>query len=255
MGAGHVTQLHVETGSPLHAARPECKIVAAFLFVLAVVTTPREAMWAFACHALLVAAAAAAARLRPLLVARRLTLEVPFVAFALLLPFLAHGERVDVGPVTMSVDGLWGAWNIVAKGTLGVACAVVLTAVTTQTEVLRGLERLRLPRTLVAIMTLMIRFGVVLTDQSRRMQIARTSRGYDPRWIWQVRALASSAGTLFVRSYERGERVYLAMTSRGFTGSLPRTDDTRATAAAWVAALALPLAAAAISCGAWASVT
>ncbi|MQA82558.1 MAG: cobalt ECF transporter T component CbiQ [Streptosporangiales bacterium] len=253
MGAGHVSQLYVETRSPLHAARPECKIVATFLFVLAIVATPREAMWAFACHAAVVATAAAVGRLRPLLVARRLTIEVPFLAFALLLPFLAHGERIDVGPVTVSADGLWGAWNIVAKGTLGVASAVVLTAVTTQTDLLRGLERLRLPRTLVAIMTLMIRFGVVLTDQSRRMQIARTSRGYDPRWIWQVRALASSAGTLFVRSYERGERVYLAMTSRGFTGSLPRTDDTRATPAAWATALTLPLVAAVISCGAWVS--
>lgn len=253
MAAGYATQLYVETHSPLHAARPECKIVAAFLYVLAVVATPREAVWAFACHAVVVALAVAVGRLSPLLVARRFVIEAPFLAFALLLPFLAHGERIDVGPVTMSVDGLWGAWNIVAKGTLGVAAAVVLTAVTTQTELLRGLEHLRLPRTLVAIMTLMIRFGVVLTDQSRRMQIARTSRGYDPRWIWQVRALASSAGTLFVRSYERGERVYLAMTSRGFTGNLPRTDDTRAGAAAWTAALTLPLAAAVISCGAWMS--
>ena len=53
------------------------------------------------------------------------------------------------------------------------------------------------------------------------MGVARQSRGYDPRWLWQARAVASSAGTLFVRSFERGERVHLAMVSRGYAGAMP----------------------------------
>ncbi len=47
------------------------------------------------------------------------------------------------------------------------------------------------------------------------------SRGYDPCWIWQGRALATSAGALFIRSYERGERVYQAMVARGYEGQMP----------------------------------
>ncbi|HRE03653.1 MAG TPA: CbiQ family ECF transporter T component, partial [Ilumatobacteraceae bacterium] len=46
-----------------------------------------------------------------------------------------------------------------------------------------------------------------------------------PRWLWQARPIAASLGTLFVRSYEHGERVHLAMLSRGFTGSMPSLDD------------------------------
>ena len=74
------------------------------------------------------------------------------------------------------------------------------------------------------------------------MRIARISRGHDPRWIWQARAVAATAGTLFIRSYERGERVYLAMVSRGYAGSMPVLQDLAASRGQWLAALSLPAA-------------
>ena len=61
---------------------------------------------------------------------RRLLIEIPFVAFAVLMPFVAEGERVDVLGLSLSVNGLWGAWNVLAKGTLGVAASVLLAATT-----------------------------------------------------------------------------------------------------------------------------
>ena len=63
-----------------------------------------------------------------------------------------------------------------------------------------------------------------------------TARCHDPRWLWQARPLASSVGVLFVRSYERGERVHQAMLARGFTGTMPDLDDRHATAGDWLAA-------------------
>jgi cobalt/nickel transport system permease protein len=67
------------------------------------------------------------------------------------------------------------------------------------------------------------------------------ARGYDPRWLFQARPIASSAGTLFVRSYERGERVYDAMLSRGYTGEMPAIDSRTTSAGEWAVALFLPL--------------
>jgi cobalt/nickel transport system permease protein len=118
-------------------------------------------------------------------------------------------------------------------------------------ELLAGLERLRLPRALTTIAGFMVRYADVIADEVRRMRIARISRGHDPRWIWQARAVASSAGTLFIRSYERGERVYLAMVSRGYTGSMPVLQDLAATRAQWLAALSVPAAAAVVAATAW----
>ena len=84
-------------------------------------------------------------------------------------------------------------------------------------------------------------------DDARRMHVARLSRGYDPRFLWQVKAFATGVGALFLRAYERGERVYLAMVSRGYTGRLPRPEGGAATQADWVRSATLPIAAAAIA--------
>jgi cobalt/nickel transport system permease protein len=67
----------------------------------------------------------------------------------------------------------------------------------------------------------MARYLDVIAAEAARMRVARLSRAHDPRWIWEARAVATSTGTLFVRSYERGERVHLAMLSRGYSGAMP----------------------------------
>ena len=59
------------------------------------------------------------------------------------------------------------------------------------------------------------------------MRLARLSRGHDPRFLWQVGATARGVGALFLRAFERGERVYLAMLSRGFDGAMPQAAERR----------------------------
>jgi cobalt/nickel transport system permease protein len=92
----------------------------------------------------------------------------------------------------------------------------------------------------------MVRYLEVIVGEASRMRIARMSRGYDPRWLWQARAVAASAGTLFVRSFERGERVHLAMVSRGYAGTMPQLHEHVVPPRAWVVAGMLPAVAAAV---------
>ena len=244
--------LYVVGTSPLHRLAPQCKLVATVLFVFAVVSTPREAFWAYGGYVAIIVGLVIVAGLPVTFVARRLVIELPFVAFAFFLPIIGQGERIDVLGVSLSVAGLWGAWNILIKGTIGVAATIVMSATTPMPEILHGLERLRLPKVFVSICGFMIRYGDVVGGEMRRMRVARESRGHNPRWIWQARAVASSAGALFIRSYERGERVYLAMVSRGYNGAMPVYDRHRATRRDWAAALSVPAAAAVMSVVAWA---
>jgi cobalt/nickel transport system permease protein len=255
--AGHAHKLYLHGHSPVHALPAHCKLAAVFAFVLLVVATPREAVWAFGLYALLLAAVARAARVPCGHLLKRLLVEVPFVAFAVLMPFVARGPYVELdglpglSDVPLSVSGLWGAWNILAKGTLGVAASVLLASTTELRELLLGLQRLRLPPLLVQIASFMVRYGDVITDEMRRMRVARLSRGFRARGVRQWGVLAKSAGALFIRSYERGERVHLAMVSRGYTGAMPVIDEAPASRSQWCGAAALPLAALAVCLLGW----
>ncbi|GGR89522.1 cobalt ECF transporter T component CbiQ [Streptomyces nojiriensis] len=251
MGAGHAHKLYRHGHSPVHDLPAHCKLAATLAFVVVVVSTPREAVWAFGLYAVLLAAVAAVARIPAGFLLRRLLIEVPFVAFAVLMPFVAEGERVQVLGMSLSVSGLWGAWNVLAKGTLGVAASVLLASTTELRALLLGLQRLKLPPLLVQIASFMIRYGDVISDELRRMSIARRSRGFEASGIRHWGVLAKTAGALFIRSYERGERVYLAMVSRGYAGSMPVIDEVVASRAQWAYAAVLPVTALAVCLMGW----
>lgn len=251
MGAGHAHKLYRHGHSPVHALPPHCKLAAVLCFVLVVVSTPREAVWAFGLYAALLAGVAGLARVPAGFLLRRMLIEVPFVAFAVLMPFVVPGDQVQFLGLSLSVPGLWGAWNVLAKGTLGVAASVLLASTTELRALLLGLQRLRLPPMLVQIASFMIRYGDVITDELRRMSIARRSRGFEARGVRHWGVLGKSAGALFIRSYERGERVHLAMMSRGYTGTMPVIDELTASRAQWTSAAALPLSALAVCLLGW----
>jgi len=84
-----------------------------------------------------------------------------------------------------------------------------------------------------------------------RMSLARRARGFEATGIRSWPVLAHSAGALFIRSYERGERVHLAMLSRGYVGRMPILDEHATTAGDWGRALTLPALAAMICAVAW----
>jgi cobalt/nickel transport system permease protein len=220
VGAGHGA-LHRAGDSPVHRLPPQLKIVAAFVAVLCVVATPREAFWAFGAYLLAIMSVWWVARVPVSWFASRALIELPFVVLAVLLPLVGHGRRVDFLGVAVSVEGALAGWNILAKGTLGVLVSLTLAAATAPHDLLLGLQRLRTPSVLITIATLMLRYGEVIVGEAQRMRIARISRGHDPRFLWQVGATARGIGSLFIRSYERGERVHLAMVSRGWTGTMP----------------------------------
>ncbi|MDQ3958585.1 MAG: energy-coupling factor transporter transmembrane protein EcfT, partial [Actinomycetota bacterium] len=124
-------------------------------------------------------------------------------------------------------------------------------ATTPIADLLRGLEALRAPRAFTSIAGFMSRYADVIAGEMRRMSIARRSRAHDPRYVWQARGTAAVAGTLFVRSFERGERIYAAMLSRGFTGELPRYATVQTSGRQWAWAAVAPGAAAAVAAAAW----
>lgn len=230
-GAAHGEPVVAEVRTALHDAAPEVKVLALVVFALSVAFVPRGAWWPFAIDAAIVAVLAAWGRVPVLSLAVRLVVEIPFLAFIVVLPLVAGAE------------GLHLAGAIAAKATLVVLATGVLSATTPAPEIVAGLERLRVPSTFTAIGALAVRYLQLVLDELRRVNTARIARGDDGRWLWQARAVAQSTGTLAVRCLNRGERVHSAMLARGWDGRMPRVGGEatlRANAIAFGMAAALP---------------
>lgn len=212
--------LLIARDTPLHRLPAHGKLAALLAYVACVVTTPAGAWWVLAGQAAALLAVVALARCPWGTVLRRLGVETPFLVFAVAMPFLAAGPRVDVLGWSLSQAGLLGGATLAAKATLGVLAAIVLSATTSAAALLVALERLRLPWAFVAITAFMLRYTAIVGDDMRRAGVARASRGATGR-SGRLRAAARGIGTLFVRSYERGERVQRAMLARSYPGRMP----------------------------------
>lgn len=240
MSGLHTHALYVHGHSRAHGLAPHVKVTALVVFLAAVVATPRSAFWAFGVHAGVLAAVVVMSELAAGFVLRRMAVEVPFVLFAVFLPFVGPDPRVEVLGLVLSREGLWAAWSILARASLGAGAAVVLAATTEVPDILSGLSRLRVPAVLIAIAGFMIRYLDVLVEEFGRMRTAAAVRGYRARGVRALRTMAGISGAMLIRAYERGERIHAAMLVRGYAGTMPRLWAVRAGPVDWGTGLALP---------------
>jgi len=243
-GGLHAVGVAGDPRSPIHRLDPRAKLIGLAGVTLVAVSTPLGAWPAYVACALALAAIAALARVSPRTLWTRARIVLPLVLFvALFVPFVRRGEPVDLGPVTVSKEGLSTLATVSAKAFLGTLSAVLLGATTSFPDVLHALERLKAPRLLVLIAAFTYRYLFVIADEARRMRAGLTARGYAPRHALQTQAIGRVATALFLRSYERAERVHLAMLARGFNQAMPRLDVLafRRTDALFVGALAASL--------------
>lgn len=217
--------------SPLHAADSRLKIVLALVAILTLALLPDGSFAALLIALLALATASATAALGPFRLARGAFVALPFLLAAVPLIFLREGATVaafQVGPwhVTVSAEGLRGFATIALKSWLSVQVALLLTYTTPFHELVDALRELRVPLVMVAIIGFMYRYLAVLTDEVRRLSRARDSRSAVVEGLpaggslrWRAGVTGGMIGSLFIRSYERSERIYAAMQARGFTGT------------------------------------
>ncbi|MHB0958644.1 MAG: cobalt ECF transporter T component CbiQ [Pirellulaceae bacterium] len=213
---------HLDT--PVHRLDPRTKLILVLTFVVLVVSTPPTRVSAFVGYAGLLSWVTALGRIPLALVLRRAAAVLPFsVLVALWLPFFHEGPVVTLwgGAVRLSVPGLWLLSGVVMKSLLGAGAAVLLAATTPFHELAGGLRKLGVPAILVDTLTLTYRYLFVLIEEATRLRRAAAARGYRPRWLGQALLIGRLIGQLFMRSYERAERVYDAMVQRGYRGQMP----------------------------------
>ncbi len=214
----------------IHRLDPRTKFITTLVFILAVIITPPTRWQVFALYLFLMAALIFVSKVPVFYVLKRSLVIMPFVVMiAVFIPFFKEGEvagsyNIWLWQVSVTYSGLQVLWNILAKAWLSILSLILLTSTTKMTNLLKGLEQLHMPMVMVMILSFMYRYIFILVDEVMRMKQARDSRNFGGKRLWQIRTIGNMIGTLFIRSYERGERVYLAMLARGFNGQTRTLD-------------------------------
>ncbi len=244
--------------SLLHRLDPRVKLLLTVLFVVSNLLLPDGAWLAFLAAAGFLLLGARLAHLPPGYLLRRSFLALPFALAAVTVLFSQPGQPIwtlRLGPWTLAATdaGLLRFASILARSLLSVQMAILLTATTPFPDLMHGLRHLRVPAILVAIIGFMYRYLFVLAGEAGRLLRARAARSVAPAagrpggsLLWRARVAGSMVGQLFLRSYERNERVYSAMLARGYNGQLLTMNPHVMTPRDWLTALAALLLLAAI---------
>ena len=227
MQTTHSHHLSLHSKSQLHELSPQLKILATLLIVVSIAFSKIINPFQIISHAVIVFLIIRLSNIPLKTYLKRLTLDIPFILFALFLPFLSSGNN-DMVFTLFSFEvyrtGLLEMFAILFKATAGLSMGIVLTATTTNIELIYGLQKLKLPSIIIAIMSFSIRYIDVFIDEFKRVKISMQSRGYIEKGIKTLLPIAYASGAMLIRGYERGERVYLSMISRGFTGVIELQD-------------------------------
>ena len=153
---------------------------------------------------------------------RRMYIIIPFILFSFFLPFVSKSGSIiyEYKNIAIYQGGVFEMSNILLKSVAGVAMAVALSSTTSQFDIIKGLDKLKFPKIFVSILSFALRYISVYTSEFQRIRLSMKSRGFKNKGLSDSRSLAYAGSAMLIRGFERGEKVYSSMISRGFDGNL-----------------------------------
>jgi cobalt/nickel transport system permease protein len=218
--------------SLLHHLDPRVKVILTVVFILSNALLPDGAWLAFVFSWLLILTANQLAHLGLGFTLKRSFVALPFALAAVTAIFSIPGQplaewRVAGLTLIPTGAGLLRFVSILIRSWLSIQMAILLVATTQFPDLIHAFEHLRVPRILTTIIAFLYRYLFVLTDEVFRLLRAREARSaglpgqkQGGSLLWRARVTGNMAGQLFLRSYERSDRIYNAMLARGYTGDL-----------------------------------
>lgn len=222
---------YIAGSSVIHALDARVKLLLTVLMIVCAALLPVGSWLALLALTALIWATIIASGVGLVTILRRSLLALPFLAVVVTIIFSIPGRPVfqlPLGFVTLTATdaGLLRFATIIWKSWLSMQAALVLTATTHFLDVLRALQALHMPRIIVALLSFMYRYLFILVDEAQRLLRARDCRSAalngsgGGSLLWRAQVTGRLVGTLFLRSFERSERIYVAMLSRGYHGEL-----------------------------------
>lgn len=218
--------------SSVHDLDPRIKVIVTVAFILSNALLPDGAWFAFMLAWLFVLVANQNSGLGIGFTFKRSFIVLPFAVVAVTVLFSIPGKPIAsfhflFWDLTITDAGLLRFISIVIRSWLSVQMAILLVAVTEFPKIIHALNHLSVPSIITVIISFLYRYLFVLTDEVMRMLRARQARSASVAGIrsggsmaWRAQIAGHMAGQLFLRSYERSDRIYNAMLSRGYKGAL-----------------------------------
>ena len=202
--------------SPLHILEARTKLIGFMALIVSVLCIPGGKGFAYFAYFFLTAVLMGVSQVPLSFIVGRALLILPFILLTgIALPWKSHA----------SFDGFA---TVFARSILCLMLLILLTNTTRFSELLRGIRKLGCPRILVLNLAFLYRYLFVLTEEVLRMRQARDCRRVGRAPVRdEVRLLGSMLTTLLLRSFERAERLYQAMLSRGYSGEFPVVEPRR----------------------------
>ncbi|HOY09921.1 MAG TPA: cobalt ECF transporter T component CbiQ [Candidatus Omnitrophota bacterium] len=204
--------------SPLHRLDPRVKLITTLLFIVTVVSFGKYTLWAFIPFVIYPVFLISAGGLPAGYFVKKALLVLPFaVLIGVFNPVIDRTIMARIGMI-----GISGGWisflSILVRCALTVTAAMLLIALTGFDAVCEALTKLGVPRPFVVQLLFFYRYLFVLTDEAQRMERARTLRSSHAGV--RLKVFCSMAGQLLLRTFDRAERIYSAMSCRGFNGNI-----------------------------------
>lgn len=224
-------EFYHEGDSVIHRLDARVKLILTLAIIVVMAALPRGAWPTYLACFGMICLVIGLSQVPPMLILRRSLLAIPFTLAALSLVFTVPGSTLaswSLGSWNLSVtlEGTVSFASILVKAWLSVLSATILVVTTPFVQLVAAMKAFRVPAVLVSIVSFMYRYLWVIAEEALRLHRARESRsatyGHHAggSLSWRARVLGGMVGSLFLRSYERSERVHAAMLSRGFDGNI-----------------------------------
>jgi len=204
--------------SPVHSLDARVKIIIAFAAIIAIVAVPYSTViyTVGAVFFVFFALMWAASGLSPLVYFKRLAVILPFGIFLIIFqiffknPYYVEYTTIATLPFGIEVyaESVQFASILLVKFLVSVSFIILLSSTTRTQDLLEGAGRMGLPAEFTLTLGMMLRYLYVFGC-------------FDPfdralSYRYRLEKVAYAVGTLFIRSYEQGERTYMAMLCRGY---------------------------------------
>ena len=220
----HSDRLNFWTSLAVHT-----RLLCIFLLVFAIALTPIGRWWTWAIYAIATLPIIYGSKVDFRILLKRMVIEFAFISVILLGTLFRNGGQLlwQWGWLQITTNGLTTLASVSIKAFLSLLLLNILTLSTSIPLLLQAMVTLKTPPLLVSILASMYRYINVLSHEFNAMRCAAKSRNFAPKnlyarqrqdHVWQRQVLGNMLGVLFIRTYDRGDRIYQAMLARGYQG-------------------------------------